>query len=275
MKKRRLSQIGSFFALSLGSIFQAKWLCLPILHCHSCPIASFSCPIGVLGHYLSIGVFPFFLIGTMLLFGALLGRAMCGWVCPFGLLQELLHRIPSPKLELWPPLRFGKYLSLFLLVLAAPVLLGTESFLYFCRLCPAAAIEASLPYAYMQGGFTDFWGPFLRFSILGAVLLASVFVLRFFCRTLCPVGAITAILNSISAFSLRHDADACPQCGECARACPVGVDLQEESRSVMYKAPADCILCLECTKACPTSDGLKGSFAGNFRRTDLSGSYKQ
>ncbi len=266
MKKRRLSQIGSFFALSLGSLFQAKWLCLPILHCHSCPIASFSCPIGVLGHYLSIGIIPFFLIGTILLFGALLGRAMCGWVCPFGLFQELLHRIPSPKFELWSPLRYGKYISLVVLAFAVPFFLGIESQFYFCRLCPAAAIEASLPYAYTMGGFPDFWGTFIRFSILGFIILASIFIMRFFCRTLCPVGAMTAMLNSISAFTLRHDTEACPQCGECTDACPVGVDLQEEPHGVKHKAPADCILCLECTKSCPTSSGLKASFAGKYKK---------
>ncbi len=266
MKKRRWFQTGSIFALSLGPLFQAKWLCLPVLNCHSCPLAAFSCPIGILGHYLSIGIFPVFLIGTLLLFGALLGRAMCGWVCPFGFLQEMLYKIPGPKFTLWRPLRFGKYISLALLVIAVPVIGGLDSPLYFCRLCPAAAIEASLPFAVMQGGFTSFWGAVIRFSILGLVILLAISSLRFFCRKLCPIGAITALLNPLSAFALRHDTESCPQCGECTEACPVDVDLQEEPRGVIYKAPADCILCLECTKACPTSDGLKGSYAGKYKQ---------
>ena len=164
MKLRRWFQSISIAVLSLGSFFQAKWLCIPILHCHSCPVAVFSCPIGIIGQYLSLGAIPLFLIGTILLFGALVGRALCGWVCPFGFLQEILHKIPSPKFTLWRPLRYGKYLSLFLFVIAVPLFLGTESILYFCRLCPAAAIEASLPYAIMQGGFPAFWGPFIRFT---------------------------------------------------------------------------------------------------------------
>lgn len=266
MKLRRWIQSFSLFGLSLGPLFQAKWLCVPILHCHSCPLASFSCPIGIIGYYLSIGMIPIFLLGTILLFGALLGRALCGWVCPFGFLQELLYKIPSPKFKLWRPLGYGKYLSLFLLVIAVPLVLGTESIFYFCRLCPAAAIEASLPYAVMQGGFTSFWGPMIRFSLFGVIILFVITTQRFFCRVLCPVGAMTSFFNPISAFALRQKTQDCPACGECSQACPVDIDLsdkkQDEGQEYTYKAPADCILCLNCTHACHLSNGLKGSFAG-------------
>ncbi len=265
MKLRRWFQTGSIAILSLGPLVQAKWFCLPVLHCHSCPLAVFSCPIGILGHYLALGLAPLLLIGTILFIGALIGRALCGWVCPFGFLQDLLHKIPSPKFEPWRPLRYGKYLVLVLLAMAVPYFWGLESPLFFCRLCPAAAIEASIPFAVMEGGFSSFWGPMIRFSILGVILLLAVGSLRFFCRVLCPVGAITGLLNWSSAFALRHDTDTCPQCGLCTKACPVGVDLEEDRRGVVYKAPPDCILCLECTDACPTHFGLKGSFGGRYR----------
>lgn len=271
MKLRRWFQSVSVFGLSFGAIFQAKWLCVPILHCHSCPLAIFSCPIGIIGHYAALGIIPIFLIGTVLFFGALLGRALCGWVCPFGFLQELLYKIPSPKFDLWKPLRYGKYISLFVLSIGVPIVLGTESYLFFCRICPAAAIEASVPYAIMQGGFSSFWGTLIRFSILGLVLLLAIANLRFFCRVMCPVGAMTALLNPISAFALRQDTGRCPDCGECTRSCPVGVDLNEipnqQGKPIVYKAPTDCILCLECTHACPMTEGLKGSFLGMFRRS--------
>ncbi|MFH1741639.1 MAG: 4Fe-4S binding protein [bacterium] len=266
MKLRRWFQTVSVAALSLGPLGEAKWLCLPVLHCHSCPISVVSCPIGVLGHYISIGVVPILLIGTILFIAALCGRAFCGWVCPFGFLQELLYKIPSPKFELWPPFRYGRYLSLAVLVILVPWIWGTQSPLYFCRLCPAAAIEASIPYAVMSGGFVSSSAVITRFSLAGAILILMVFNLRIFCRTFCPVGAITSLLNPISAFALRHDTQACPQCGQCKIACPVGVDLQEQPRGIVYKAPADCILCLECTDACPTKNGLKGSFAGKIRK---------
>jgi len=266
MKLRRWIQSGSILGLSLGPLFEAKWLCLPVLNCHSCPLASFSCPIGVLGHYISIGLFPFFLLGTLLVFGALAGRAFCGWACPFGFLQELLHKIPGPKFELWRPLRYGRYVVLVLLVMAVPAIWGIESPLYFCRLCPVAAFEAALPYAVTHGGFPSFWGAVIKFSIAGLVLVLAVFSLRIFCRVLCPIGALTSLLNPISAFALRQDTELCAQCGECARACPVGVDLHQETRPLAYKAPMDCILCLDCTHACPMSGGLRGSFAGMVRK---------
>lgn len=270
MKLRHRFQIGSFIAISLAPLLEAKWLCLPILNCHSCPIAVFSCPIGILGHYLSLGMIPVFLLGTLLFFGALAGRAFCGWVCPFGFLQELLHKIPSPKFAFKPFLRYGRYAVLVITVLLVPFFLGLESPFYFCRLCPAAALEVSIPVAIQQGTFPSSWATLIKLSILVVVLLLSVVSLRFFCRALCPVGAITSLLNPISAFALRHNTGACPQCGQCAKACPVDVDLQEpkdaEPRGFAYKAPLDCILCLECTDVCPKSDGLLGAFMGMVRK---------
>lgn len=270
MKLRHWFQTGSLLALCAGPLAEIKWLCLPILNCHSCPVAVFSCPIGILGHYLALGMIPIFLLGTLLLFGALAGRAFCGWVCPFGFLQELLHKIPSPKFQLWAPLRYGRYAVLLGTVILVPLLLGLESSWYFCRLCPAAALEVSLPVAFMQGGFSSFWGTIIKFSILGVVLLLSIASLRFFCRVLCPVGAIASFFNPLSAFALRHNTDACPQCGLCAKACPVDVNLQEpkdaEPRGIAYKAPMDCILCLECADACPKAGRLQGSFLGMAKK---------
>ncbi len=270
MKLRRWFQNTALFLLCLGPLAEAKWVCLPILNCHSCPVAVFSCPIGILGHYLSLGMIPLFLLGTLLFLGALVGRAFCGWICPFGYLQELLHKIPFPKFRLWQPLRFGRYAVLLVTVILVPLFLGLESSWFFCRLCPAAALEVSLPIAIQQGGFPSLWGAVIRFSILGAVMVLSMMSMRFFCRVLCPVGAITSFLNPLSAFTLRHNTGTCPQCGQCAKACPVDIDLQSpqngEPDGFVYKAPLDCILCLECTEACPKTGGLEGSFLGIVKK---------
>jgi ferredoxin-type protein NapH len=276
MNLRRRFQTASLFVLSIGPIAQEqfKWLCLPILHCHSCPIAVFSCPIGIMGHYLALGIIPIMLIGMIVFIGALVGRALCGWVCPFGFLQELLYKIPSPKLQLWSPLKYGKYIVLGIFSIMVPFLWGVESVWYFCRVCPAAAFEASLPYGIMLGGFSNVGWAIFRFSLAILVLVMSVFTIRFFCRVFCPVGAITALLNPISAFALRHNTSACPSCGQCVKACPVGVDLQNPTtmkpEGYRYKAPMDCILCLECTSACPKANGLVGSFLGMAKTPKVS-----
>ena len=107
--KRRLSQL--YFALLFnanakgfvqGNIYrgQSKALCVPGLNCYSCPGAIGACPLGSLQGAFSAGRSTLFYVGgILLLYGVLLGRTVCGWLCPFGLIQELLHRIPTPKIR--------------------------------------------------------------------------------------------------------------------------------------------------------------------------------
>ena len=84
-----------------GRIWQgpSKQVCVPGLNCYSCPGALGACPIGSLQSFMSGAVlrFPFYVLGLMILFGLILGRRICGWLCPFGLVQELLYKIPTPK----------------------------------------------------------------------------------------------------------------------------------------------------------------------------------
>ena len=81
-----------------GKIYkgQIKYVCVPGLNCYSCPGALGSCPIGSLQAVLDSGKFRVscYVFGFLTLFGALLGRFVCGWLCPFGLVQDLLHKIP-------------------------------------------------------------------------------------------------------------------------------------------------------------------------------------
>ena len=86
-----------------GRIWQAqpKSVCVPVLNCYSCPGALGACPIGSLQSTLAGTAlkFPFYVVGLLLLFALCLGRVICGWLCPFGLVQDLLYKIPSPKLH--------------------------------------------------------------------------------------------------------------------------------------------------------------------------------
>ncbi len=100
-----------------GKIFTGgtKAVCVPVLNCYSCPGALGACPIGSLQAVLGGAShrFPFYVLGLLMLFGVVLGRLVCGLLCPFGLVQELLHKIPSPKLKVPKkidrPLRWLKY----------------------------------------------------------------------------------------------------------------------------------------------------------------------
>ena len=104
-----------------------KNFCAPGLNCWSCPAAALSCPIGAL----QTG--SFYAAGYVILIGLLLGRAVCGFLCPFGLLQELLNKIPSPKKILPRSLTRAKYFLLIIFVLILPVALplGQPTFCEF------------------------------------------------------------------------------------------------------------------------------------------------
>ena len=122
------------------------YLCSPVFHCHSCPLAVLACPIGVLANFSALHVFPFLAVGTLAVTGVVFGTFVCGWACPFGFLQDLVGRIPTPKVRLPSWLGYTRYATLGGLVLAVPYFYGENHPLFFCRLCPAGAIEAAMPY---------------------------------------------------------------------------------------------------------------------------------
>ena len=166
-----------------GKIYQGpiKNVCVPGLNCYSCPGAVGSCPIGSLQGFLS-GLkfrFPYYVVGLLLFFGALLGRAVCGFLCPFGLFQELLNRIPGiPKKNhfKWDrPLRYLKYAILVLLVIVLPMCFVLTPF--FCKyLCPSGtlagillALRDGMVRAQLGGIFL--WKAFLLVGIVGVCLV--------------------------------------------------------------------------------------------------------
>ena len=95
------SHVGNFLE---GKLYVGKWkqFCNPGLNCYSCPAASFACPIGAMQAVAgSMNYsFSFYVIGFLLALGVLFGRFICGYMCPFGLIQELIHKIPSKKIKL-------------------------------------------------------------------------------------------------------------------------------------------------------------------------------
>ena len=233
-----------------GVIFQgkSKLLCVPGLNCYSCPGALGACPVGSIQAALSQrGRFPAYVLGALLLFGVLLGRLVCGFLCPFGLLQDLLARVPVPKLKipkrLDRPLRYLKYVVLILLVVLALVLAVPA----FCKyLCPAGLLEAGLPLTAVNPQFEGLRGPlfYVKLGILIGIILLSLCVFRPFCKYLCPLGAFYGLFNGAGFYRMKVAEEKCVRCGRCIDACPMDV--------VVTKTPnsPECIRCGRCVDAC-------------------------
>lgn len=260
--KRKIFQIAAFgfsnahiMNFKGGRIYQGKWknFCNPGLNCYSCPAASFSCPIGAL-QAVSGSMefkFSFYVTGLLLAFGVLFGRGICGWFCPFGLLQEILHKIPVPKFKLWKGFLYLKYIILVVFVFILPVAatnfmgVGKPAFCQF--ICPAGTLEGGIPLLSTHPELRQAIGKLfsLKMVILIAIIAGCVFIYRFFCKALCPLGAIYGIMNKVSIYHLEIDKDKCTDCGKCQDICKMGV-------SPAYKPDsAECIRCGECVHACP------------------------
>ena len=266
MKKLRLSvQLlftiftnGYAYGFLNGKIYQGKlkYACVPGLNCYSCPGAIASCPIGALQALLNQKGFsvPFAALGFFFLFGSLLGRLVCGWLCPFGLAQDLLHKIPvfhkKKRLPFHRILKNGKYLALIIFVCLGSLFLfgGFAKIPAFCKyICPSGTLFGAAPLLSAnkllrsQIGALFFW----KLGILLFILLLSVKIYRPFCQYLCPLGAIYGWFNRFSLVQIRWESERCISCMACEKACPVSLSLHEISRS------PECIRCGQCIEACP------------------------
>ena len=188
----------------------SKAVCVPGLNCYSCPGAAGACPIGSLQAIIGSPKYTvsLYVMGLLMLFGTLLGRLVCGFLCVFGLVQDLLFKIPTPKFKLSKAvdskLRYLKYVVLIVMVIALPMFLTNRIGIappYFCKyLCPAGTIEAAFPLLAKNPFLRETIGHifFIKLSILIVVVLSSIFVYRPFCKYLCP---ITVFLKPMSYFS--------------------------------------------------------------------------
>jgi polyferredoxin len=249
-------------AISRGPL---KNVCVPGLNCYSCPGAVASCPLGALQNSLAEGRFPFYVAGLLLMFGVALGRGVCGFLCPFGLAQELLYKIPSPKLRknvLTRRLSLIKYGMLLLPTVGLPL----GAFLaygygapFFCEfVCPAGALEAGVPLALAQAAVRNLIGGlyFWKIAVLAALGLLSVLAYRCFCRFLCPLGALYSLFNPLALWGLRRDTSLCTRCGACAEACTMDTRIANDR---------ECIRCGNCVSLCPAHALSTRSFPATIR----------
>ena len=250
----------SFFeGFKTGKIYGGKWkqLCVPGMNCYSCPGAKGSCPIGALQAVIGSPKFKFsyYTVGFLFFVGALIGRGVCGYLCPFGLVQDLLHKIPFvKKIETFKgdkALRKAKYLILLVFVILLPLFLVDiigQGAPYFCKLiCPVGMLEGGIPLVWMNTsmrgavGFLYAW----KGLILLLTILLSVIIYRPFCKYICPLGAIYSLFNSVSFFRYTLDHQKCIHCGRCKAVCEMQCDPVKNCNDL------ECIRCGKCKNACP------------------------
>ncbi len=252
-----------------GTIYQGplKNFCVPGMNCYSCPGALGACPIGAMQSLFDARrrKFAFSVVGYLAALGLLVGRFICGWLCLFGLIQELLYKIPLPKLKVPKKLdrflRYLKYAVLLILVFLLPFFWRSELGVgepFFCKyLCPVGTLEGGVPLVLLQeqlksaAGFLFRW----KFALMALVLLSSVYIHRPFCKYLCPLGAFYALFQKVSVLRLKLDEEKCVSCGKCEKICPMGVTVTRDPNS------AECIRCGACVRACPAGALRFGSGA--------------
>ncbi|MDO4306715.1 MAG: 4Fe-4S binding protein [Eubacteriales bacterium] len=250
------SYLAGFFR---GKIYQGKLknLCVPGLNCYSCPGAVGACPIGAMQAVIGSWnfKFAFYVAGFLMFVGALMGRFVCGWLCPFGLVQDLLHKILFPKkIKTFRGdklLRKLKYVILVVFVILLPLFLVDilgQGAPYFCKLiCPAGTLEGGIPLVLLNRSLHSAlgWLYAWKMVLLAVTVFLSIMIYRPFCKYICPLGAVYSVFNPISVFRYRVDKEKCISCGACRRACKMQVDPVENANY------PECIRCGRCKKSCP------------------------
>ena len=242
-----------------GKIYEGplKRFCVPGMNCYACPAAVMSCPIGAMQAVLGQrkAKFPFYVIGFLSFIGILVGRFICGWLCLFGLIQELLYMIPVPKLTVKKHidnvLRFAKYVFLFGFCIALVLFLRTEfgiTIPYFCKfICPIGMLEGGIPLLILNEAYRTAAGLLYawKFIILVLIVVLSMIINRPFCKYICPLGAFYSLFQKFSFLKLSVDTDLCVNCGACEKLCKMQVNPALDPNN------KECIRCGECVSACP------------------------
>lgn len=254
-----------------GTIYKGKLkaVCSPGMNCYSCPGAVTSCPIGALQAVLGSAKYWYsvYVVGSIGAMGLLLGRWICGFLCPFGWFQELVHKIKTPKVSVPKWLKPFKYLFLVVFVMLLPLfvtnIIGIGDPAYCKYICPVGTLEGGIPLVLTNPSLKQAIGTlyYWKLSVLAGVIIWSVLAYRPFCKVMCPLGAIYGLFNKISFYQYRVDNDTCITCGKCEQVCQMDV--------TMYKIPnhPECIRCGDCKMTCPTGAISSGIHLGCKEKT--------
>ena len=196
------------------------------------------------------------LVGGFTLFVIVFGRVWCGWICPFGSIMSAANSLKLPVRERSPPRILQGYsfkYELLAVFIGAAMVFGYP---VFCQICPVGAL-------YRTAGPQTFdlaLIPGLSIAIISA-LFVIIYHRRFWCKSICPLGALTAILDKVSAFRVLVDEDTCIECMVCQRECPMDILVIEDSIRHGHRTvpTGECIRCGRCIDVCP-KDALSFSF---------------
>ncbi len=212
------------------------------LNCQACELAWLGCPIGMLQRYVIESRLPIYIYGVLVAFGVALGRAICGWLCPFGLIMDMLNKVSIHKFH--PPewMRFIKYGYL----VGVVVLAFLTGMIFYCRYLCFGALLGVIPYWLTWQTVSATWlvyhvGLFSAYVAFGYLTHG-----RAWCRYFCPLGAILSILNPLSLVRRNFDWKWCTHCERCKAVCPMGLDPTKDD----LKSKVDCIKCGRCVAEC-------------------------
>lgn len=250
---------GYFYGFATGTIYRGplKTVCVPGLNCYSCPGALGSCPIGSLQAVISgkEHSFSFYIVGFLIFFGSVFGRFICGWLCPFGLAQDLLYKIPFfQKRKNMPGHKILiklKYVIFLVFVIILPMIVTNfigQGDPWFCKyICPSGTLMAGLPLVGMNESLRNAIGGLFSWKIvlLMTIVIISLWFYRPFCKYLCPLGAVYSVFNPIALYRYQVKEEACTKCGKCQKVCKMDIKVWENPNS------PECIRCGDCIKNCP------------------------
>lgn len=175
----------------------------------------------------------------------LAGPLFCGWVCPFGTLQDLVSKLTHKIKKRQMPKGLQKVLAV-----SRYLLLGATTLLTLDFVFALMQYDAHINFLSVLSGKALTVG---AYAVLGAYLLIAVFFERPFCSYMCPQGAQYGLMSSLRPFRIVRNADACVNCGKCNRVCPMHIDITGSENVTSLQ----CINCMNCVAACPKKGALK------------------
>jgi ferredoxin len=250
-----VARLGVFRVAGVAPVQRCAAGIFPFLNCQACEMASGACPIGQFQTGLLQRSLPVLAIGTVVFTAALLGRWICGWLCPFGLFADMLDRISLKRFQPAHVWRIGGYVVLAFLLVGSVVLVaaGVTGQGPFCStVCASGKIYGLLPYYVTTGagevtGGADLSALALHAGLFGVFLVAAFLISgRVFCRYACPMGALLGLANKFAAVQVVHRAADCNACNRCLDICPMGIDLAKPD----LLTQAGCIRCGRCVAVC-------------------------